>query len=575
MTDFIHEDIGECRFPGDLRYVREALEKMKEFYLARGLRPNVWSQVELASAEAINNAIEHGCERLPASQVSVRWTWVKNVLRVEVTDPGFFEPSAASALLPDDPLAEGGRGHFLMTTLMDAVRHSNSGSGHTVIMEKEAGFAAWDERAAAEMESTIESMAEDLSRSYEDLSALFRFAEELATSTTLPDFLDRSLPRLMTLVTGQAAYVRFASQSGKHLDLVAPSTAMMAGIAPRLRTESGAMEAAAFTRSSPVTIEDCTNLPTDDPLHTHPGGAFACPIFFRSTVLGCLVVRRSAKDGYFSAGELGLIRVVADFLGIVRTTSLLQEQRQMEQRAVRELEIASSIQQSLLPRDFPDSANYRLFGLCQSAQQVGGDYFDALQLPQGGILLVIADVMGKGVPAALLATILRTAIYARLDMAQEPGRLLTAVNRQITRDLSQLDMFITAQVAYLSHSENTLLVANAGHCPLLLCKKTHSGVRQLKGEGVPLGVIDIYEYPTQRYAVEEGERFVFLTDGLYEVEDLQEEMLGIERLVQHIDMVSDLLPSDFCAKVLEFVRNYSGRQPASDDRTLLTLERLR
>ncbi len=379
----------------------------------------------------------------------------------------------------------------------------------------------------------------------------------------------------MTLVAGHAAYARFASRNGNHLDLLRPPPTELEWVKTRLDTGYDGIEANAFKRGSPMTIENCAKLPEEDPLHRYSGGAFVCPIFFRSKVLGCLLVTRPPGNGYFSAGELGLIRVVADFLGIVWTTNLLQEQRQVQQRALRELEIASAIQQSLLPREFPDNENYRLFGVCQSAQQVGGDYFDALALPGGGILLVIADVMGKGVPAALLATILRTAIHARLEMAPQPGRLLTDVNRQIASDLSHLDMFITAQVAFLSLSGNTLWIANAGHCPPLLCKTGRTGVQQLKGDGLPLGVIDDFEYQAQSYPMEIGERLIFLTDGLYEVVDTGEQMLGIDKLVAQIDALAGEPPTDFCASLLEFVKNYSGRKPASDDRTLLTLERLR
>ena len=258
---------------------------------------------------------------------------------------------------------------------------------------------------AAEMEATIESMTEELSRSYEDVAALFRFAEELATSTSLLEFLDRSFERLLGLVTAQSAFIRLVSADGISLELIGPTPAKAPWVERLIPLDSAAAAATAFKTGQPVTVENCAKLPPSDPLHHHEGSAFACPIFFRSTPLGCLVVTRSVHLGYFSAGELGLIRVIADFLGIVRTTNLLQEQRQAQQRALRELEIASAIQQSLLPRMFPDDANYRICGVCQSAQEVGGDYFDALSLPRDGILLVIADVMGKGVPAALLATV--------------------------------------------------------------------------------------------------------------------------------------------------------------------------
>jgi len=357
------------------------------------------------------------------------------------------------------------------------------------------------------------------------------------------------------------------------LELASLPVGKLSTMESRISLDSQAITATAIKEGHPITLEDCSLLPPSDPLSSHVGGAFVCPIFFRSTVLGCLVVIRSRNAGYFSAGELGLIRVVSDFLGIVQTTNALQEQRQAQQRALRELEIASAIQQSLLPRKFPDTAGYCIFGMCQNAQQVGGDYFDALALPDGGILLVIADVMGKGVPAALLATVLRTAIHARLDLATEPGKLLTEVNHQIAVDLAQIDMFITAQVAYLSCKENILLLSNAGHCPLLHCQAATNKVVRSHGGGLPLGVIDGFEYDVKSCIIEPGDRLVFLTDGLYEVENAAMEMLGIEALTQQIHADRSLPLIDFCERILGFVREYSGTAAASDDRTLLAFER--
>ena len=572
--EIAYEEIAQCRFPAELRCIRSALDKLGAYCRGHGLRPTLWNQVELAVAEGLNNAVEHGCAGIANAQVVLRWSWTLELLRIEMIDPGRFVPPPSEASLPEDLLAEGGRGAFIMASMMDRVEHRLTDEGHLLCLEKTVGFQTWKLEDAALMETTIESMTEDLSRSYEDLAALFRFAEELATSTSLSEFLDRSLQRLLALVTGQSAFVRLLSEDGKALDLVGPPPAKAPWIERSLPLNSAAAAATAFNTGRPVTVEDCTKLPPNDPLHHHKGGAFACPIFFRSKPLGCLIVTRSVHLGYFSAGELGLIRVVADFLGIVRTTNILQEQREAQQRALRELEIASDIQQSLLPRTFPDNAGYRICGVCQSAQEVGGDYFDALALPNDGIFLVIADVMGKGVPAALLATVLRTAIHARLDLATTPDLLLTEVNRQIAQDLAQIDMFITAQVAYLSCKENTLRLVNAGHCPLIHCRAATGEAVQLHGNGIPLGVLAGFDYRADRYTIEPGDRLVFLTDGLYEVENEAAQPLGIQALVDRINHERTLPPAEFCSRILGYVREYSGRASAADDHTLLTVDRI-
>src|SRR5437016_5163851 len=112
-----------------------------------------------------------------------------------------------------------------------------------------------------------------------------------------------------------------------------------------------------------------------------------------------------------------------------------------------ELEIARKIQESLLPKSFPTLPGFSLSGYCRTARHVGGDFYDVIALPGKSALLVMADVMGKGVPAALFAAILRTLIRTGAELAVRPLDLLARLNRQMYEELSGVDMFITVQVA--------------------------------------------------------------------------------------------------------------------------------
>jgi serine phosphatase RsbU (regulator of sigma subunit)/anti-sigma regulatory factor (Ser/Thr protein kinase) len=570
--DLSYLETGECRFPGKVALVPDALARMRDYCLARGMRKNLWNELELATAEALNNAVEHGCAGKEDAAVLLRWHWAGDTFHVEVTDPGDFNPETGQAALPDDPLAEGGRGAFLMGQLMDEVVHEKTDGGHRVRMTKKVGEAAWKTGETAEMESTIESMAEDLSRCYEELAALFHFSEGLATASDFGEFLDHSLDRLLTLVPASIAYVRFLTPGKDALEIVQP-TQLMPWIPRRMALNAAGTETFSFHHAQAMTVENCATLPEADPLHHFSGAVFVYPVFFQTKAIGCLVVTQRPGTNYFSAGELGLIRFVAEFLGIVFTTHSLQQQRETQQRAVRELEIAASIQQSLLPRTYPVVKGYRTKGVCVNAQQVGGDFIDAISLRNDSMLLVIADVMGKGVPAALLATIFRAAIRGRLHLAEDPGRLLTEVNHHIASDLARVEMFITAQVAYLSGQDHMLVLSNAGHCPLLhFRRKNGDVVREGEKGGIPLGILDDTEYRSQASWIGAGDLLVFLTDGVYEVQNPEGDMLGIDRLTEQIRQ-QWLNGNNRPADVLQFVRDFSNDQPASDDRTLLTVLR--
>lgn len=566
---FTYDEFAECRLPAELENISRAAGKLREYCLSRGLAAQVWMEVELAVVEALNNAVEHGCADRPGASVFLRWRWSGETLHLAIHDPGEYTPGDGAASLPEDIYAEGGRGSFLISQLMDEVEHTREDGAHVIRMRKKIGEAAWSSARIAELEGTLDSMAEDLSRSYEELSALFRFAEELATASDFGQFLERSFTRLLSLVRAEMAYVRFVSPDNTGLDLLRS----IDGIPKSLSLDLPCVECNVFRARTPYTVEHGMDLPSGDPLRHFPGGTYATPIFFQSTVLGCLVVVGQAGNPYFSAGELSLIRFVADFVGIVRTTNDLQEKRKAEQRTLREIEIAASIQQSLLPRQFPSSERYRVRGVSQSARLVGGDFFDALKVGEDGILLVIADVMGKGVPAALMATVLRTAIRSQLHLAPQPGVLLTAVNRQIAPDLAAVDMFITAQIAYVSEKENKVRFSNAGHCPLLHCRRATGDILQLHTDGIPIGVFESFVYEEATHPLMNGDLLVFLTDGLYEIER-DGEMLGLKRLVEEVGRMWMARPRDICGPLLSFVQAFGGDLPAADDRTLLTVNRL-
>jgi serine phosphatase RsbU (regulator of sigma subunit)/anti-sigma regulatory factor (Ser/Thr protein kinase) len=574
----IVEEYYGVEFPPEFERVASVVAKLLAFCFTQGLSSEVCAQVELATVEGINNAIEHGCAGKPEASVRLRWSWTEQTLEVRIYDPGEFIPGSVEAVLPEDVLAEGGRGGFLMATLMDSVEHTLKDGQHCVVLRKLVGEKPAYLPKEIESATLLRDMTVELSTSYETLSALFHFSAELATAPSFDAFVGNVLIRLLDLLSAHEANVRLAQEDGRlklscarFRDEDGLDTASEAGYMTRLPVQDETIEGSVFRIGAERTIEDCSAVARADPLWRSEGVAFVCPLSFQGMVLGVLTVLRLKELPFFSAGQISLMRTIAEYLGIARTTTLLQQKREEEQRAIRELEIAAEIQQSLVPRSFPNNARVRVSGISQAAFKVGGDYLDALSIG-GDVLLAIADVMGKGMPAALLATILRTSLHARLDFAEDPGMLLSEINRQISPDLARLDSFITAQVAFFSHEAQELLFASAGHCPLLKYGAGNGKVDQMRAGGVPLGVIESECYTTHRVPVAPGDRFVFLTDGVYEAESSSGEPLGWDRILSEIPNLWVGTPHAFCVRVLDFVRDFTGGAEASDDRTLLTLE---
>lgn len=562
---------GECELPADLAAVESAVALLKDFVTRRGATAEAISSLELAVVEGLNNAVKHGAAGRAAARLRLHWQLAGEHFTVAITDPGHFAPGAAWQELPADPLAESGRGGFLIRSLMDDVGHENDSSGHTLRMRKHLGPLSLPP-PGADLERELAAMTQDLSDSYESLAALFSISELLATTPEFSTFLTEVVSRLRGIVGAEKAYVRFIDADG--------SSRLGGRIGARdtltpFQTGPSALELKVWTERRELSIEQTDTLPAGDPLRAMRAGGFICPISFANQPLGVLVVGR--REGrFFSAGQLNLVRTVGDYLAIACTTAELQKQREAQQRVAREFQIASSIQQSLLPRVMPVLPGWTVAGLCRSATEVGGDYFDLIAEPGGGFLIVVADVMGKGLPAALLATIFRTSVRARPDLATDPGRLLTVINRQLYPDLTDLDMFITAQVAWFDPARAVVRIASAGQGDALWLAAglgTQPAQPLRCPGGMPVGILPEHTYGAEEFPVGPGDALLFLTDGLYEIEDTAGEMLGLAGLAAICRHLWQGDPASFATALLDQLSHLGRADQPADDRTLVVVRR--
>jgi sigma-B regulation protein RsbU (phosphoserine phosphatase) len=311
----------------------------------------------------------------------------------------------------------------------------------------------------------------------------------------------------------------------------------------------------------------------DDIMYSTFECAYLEPIVYQNEILGLIVIRYSKKDSAkIESHTVDLIRVLAQFGAIALANPATSNQRKEHDRTETELEVASEIQRSLLPSKFPQNEHCRLTGKCVTALAVGGDYIDAIDIRGQGLLLIIADVMGKGIPAALLATIFRTAIRSRLNLAETPGWLLSKIDEQFHEELGHLNMFITAQAAYFSYEKKTLKLSSAGPCPAFLMKGDTSFPEELTAEGIPLGIDPAGIYEERIMNLDTGDRVLFITDGIYETENEAGEMLGIDGFSKRLPEIWNDGLEAVPDKALAVVANHSHGNDYQDDKTLMALE---
>ena len=237
-----------------------------------------------------------------------------------------------------------------------------------------------------------------------------------------------------------------------------------------------------------------------------------------------------------------------------------------------ELDVASKMQQSILPTTFPSSSTYETFGTMHAALDVGGDFFDVVRLQDGRVGLAIADVSGKGVPAALFMMSSRTLLKGSAISYHDPGKVLAEVNTLLQEDETD-SMFVTMLYAVYDPETGVFTYASGGHdAPLLVRPDGSSTLLQLTG-GIALGVVPGIEYRQTTHHVEPGETIVLYTDGVTEAMNHDGELFGLEGLRSYFEATP---PGDSEAtglQVMQAVSAFAGDAPQSDDITCLTLRR--
>jgi PAS domain S-box-containing protein len=247
-----------------------------------------------------------------------------------------------------------------------------------------------------------------------------------------------------------------------------------------------------------------------------------------------------------------------------------QEEAQERQRLEQELHIARLIQQTLLPKSLPGLPGYEVAAYYQPARQVGGDFYDFLRLPDGQLGLIVGDVSGKGVPAALVMAITRTMLQAAYRLGS-PGEILEQVNNTLYRDIPP-NMYVTCLAALLDSKTGRLQYANAGHdLPYL---RHADGVSKLRATGMPLGLMPDMNYEQKEITLRPGDSVLLYSDGLVEAHDPQREMFGFPRMQGFVGAHPG--GATLIDTLLAELGRFTGEEwEQEDDITLVTLQRSR
>ncbi len=277
--------------------------------------------------------------------------------------------------------------------------------------------------------------------------------------------------------------------------------------------------------------------------------------------------------GPFPPGDLRTLGLFANQAAIALENVRLHLRALEQERLEREMHVAAEIQRQILPKGAPQVPGFQLIGWNRPAREVGGDYYDMFPTRDGRMGLLVGDVSGKGIPAALMVSILHSALRLLVEQIGAGAGLLARLNRHI-QESSTPNKFITMLLGELDPGTGRLRYVNAGHNPGLLLRRD-GRVEELGATGVPLGLLTGSRYTEREVTVEPGDLLCVYSDGITEAESVTDDEFGTERLIELLRAHHDDAPLDeLLESIQSAVGDFSQGRPQYDDQTLLLLRRL-
>ena len=303
------------------------------------------------------------------------------------------------------------------------------------------------------------------------------------------------------------------------------------------------------------------------------GVKLVVPLVSQGELIGLLNLGSRLSDQDYSTDDRRLLdSLAAQAAPALRVGQLVREQEiqaRQHERIEQELEVARLIQQNFLPRELPDLAGWAISAHYKPAREVGGDFYDVIELDGGRVAFVVGDVTDKGVPAAMVMAATRSILRATSQRQSSPAAVLRRANDLLCPDMPP-KMFVTCLFAVLDPLTGVLRYANAGHN--LPCVRTASGSVELRATGMPLGLMPEMEYDEKEAVLEPGECLLLYSDGLVEAHDPGGEMFGFPRLRELMGL-STASTSPVEGLLAELDRFTGSAWEQEDDITLVALER--
>ena len=299
----------------------------------------------------------------------------------------------------------------------------------------------------------------------------------------------------------------------------------------------------------------------------------AVPLQTQDRAIGLIYLDSHNLLRQFTEEDLTLLTVMANIAAIRIENERLAEVEQAEILMKKELEQAAEIQRNLLPRSAPPVNGLELAAFSYPCRSVGGDYFDYLRMPGGKLGIIVGDVAGKGMAAALLMSSLQARVQVLTEEPADVATLIARLNASVSRTCPG-NRFVTFFLCVLDPSTGELSYTNAGHNPPYLVRAATGEVEQLTVGGPVLGILQMAKYQSAALRMETGDVLVMFSDGITEAQSPTGEEYGEERLLAALEPIWRQPAAAISQAIGESVEQFMGTAPAADDITLVVARKV-
>jgi sigma-B regulation protein RsbU (phosphoserine phosphatase) len=295
------------------------------------------------------------------------------------------------------------------------------------------------------------------------------------------------------------------------------------------------------------------------------------PLILKGELKGSINVFNKKGDATFSDDDVRLLSIIATQSAQVIENARLYDEEKKLLLLREEMETAYNIQMKLLPDEPPRIPGYDVFGKSIPAKEVGGDYFDFIFYRDNEFVFCLGDVVGKGIPAALLMSNTQATLRGQIENNLSPAKCMEHSNSLLYESTS-FDRFVTLFLGILDYSKHIIKYCNAGHNYPLLFRKS-GGTISLDTGDLVLGAIEKYSYNEGQTEMEPGDTLLLYSDGITEAFDENDEQYGEEKLKKTVEKNINESARELSGRIVSSVREHTGTRKQSDDITLMIIKR--